>query len=106
MIPEEYTFLGLLDNADQVRLYQREQFWMKRLRTLAPHGLNKRNELPPPIPFCMKFNDQAYIMAKLVKTTFDRIQERSGHIYQRSQIVTAYKRNRNLRDFLVKAKLN
>ena len=106
MIPEEYTFLGLLDNADQVRLYQREQFWMKRLRTLAPHGLNKRNELPPPIPFCMKFNDQAYIMAKLVKTTFDRIQERSGHIYHRSQIVTAYKRNRNLRDFLVKAKVN
>ena len=54
----------------------------------------------------MKFNDQAYIMAKLVKTTFDRIQERSGHIYHRSQIVTAYKRNRNLRDFLVKAKVN
>ena len=49
---------------------------------------------------------QAYVMAKLVKTTFHIIQERSGHIYHRSQIVTAYKRNRNLRDFLVKAKVN
>jgi hypothetical protein len=39
-----------------------------------------------------------YIIAKLVKTTFDRIQDRFG------QIVTAYKRNSNLRDFLVTGK--
>lgn len=105
MIPEAYTFMGMLDNSDEVRLYRREQFWMKRLKTLTPHGLNKRQELPPPIPFCMKYSDQAYTIAKLVKTTFDKIQERSAQIYWRTQIVTAYKRNRNLYDFLVNAKL-
>ena len=105
-IPESYTFMRLLDNADQVKFFQREQFWIKRLNTLAPHGLNKRKELPPPIPFSIKFSDQAYDIANLVKTAFERIQERSGHIYWRSQIVTAYKRNPNLGDFLVRAKLN
>ena len=106
MVPESYTFMGMLDNGDQVRLFQREQFWMKRLKTITPHGLNKRKELPPPIPFCLKFSDQAYDIAKLVKTCFERIQERSGHVYWRSQIVMAYKRNPNLGDFLVRAKLN
>ena len=61
-----------------------------------------RNYLPP-IPFCIKFNDQVYIMAKLVKTTFDTIKDRSGHIYHRSQNFTAYKRNPSIRDFLVRA---
>ena len=81
--------------------FQREQFWIKRLKTLAPHGLNKRQELPPPIPFTIKFNDQACDIARLVKTAFQKIQERSGHVFWRSQIVTAYKRNPNLSDFLV-----
>ena len=105
-IPEEYTFMKLLDNSDQIKFFQRELFWIKRLRTLTPHGLNKRQELPPPIPFTIKFSDQACDIAKLVKTSFERIQERSGAAYWRSQIVTAYQRNPNLGDFLVRAKIN
>ena len=106
MIPASYTFMRLLDNSDQVKFLQREQFWIKRLKTLAPHGLNKRQELPPPIPFTIKFNDQACDIARLVKTAFQKIQERSGHVFWRSQIVTAYKRNPNLSDFLVRAIIN
>ena len=102
-IPEEYTFMKLLDNADQVKIFQREQFWIKHLKILTPYGLNKRQKLPPPIPFSIKFRDQACDTSKLVKTSFERIQERSGHVYWRSQIVTAYKRNPN---FLVRAKIN
>ena len=34
-----------------------------------------RQELPPPIPFSMKFSDQAYDITKLVKTTFQRIKK-------------------------------
>ena len=97
--------MGALDNSDKIRFYKKEQTWMKRLKTLAPDGLNKRNELPPPIAFCIKFHDQAYTMARMVKTTFNRIQEKSGYIYHRSQTVTAFKRNRNLSDILVSAKL-
>jgi hypothetical protein len=103
LVPESYTFMGMMENSDTIRLYQREQAWMRRLKTLNPQGLNRREELPPPIPFCMTFNDQAYEIAKLVKTTYLRIQEQSCF---KSQIVSAYKRNRNLKDLLVKSKLN
>ena len=95
--------MGMMENSDTIRLYQREQAWMRRLKTLNPQGLNRREELPPPIPFCMTFNDQAYEIAKLVKTTYLRIQEQ---FRSKSQIVSAYKRNRNLKDLLVKSKLN
>ena len=78
---------------------------MRRLKTLHPRGLNKREELSPPIPFSIMFNDQAYEIANLVKTTYLRIQERTGRIYHNHQIVSAYKRNRNLKDLLVKSKL-
>jgi hypothetical protein len=102
LVPESYTFMGMMENSDTVHLYQREQTWMRRLKTLNPQGLNRREELPPPIPFCMIFNDQAYEIAKLVKTTYLRIQE---HFLFKSQIVSAYKRNRNLKDLRVKSKL-
>jgi len=106
MVPAEYTFMGMPDISDRIQFHKREQHWMKCLKTLTPHGLNKREEVPPPVPFCIKYNDQAYIIAKLVKTTFDRIQERTGYELRRSQIVTAYKRNQNLSDILIKSKLD
>jgi len=106
MVPAEFTFMGLPDVSDRIQFHQREQFWIKHLKTLKPHGLNIREELPPSIPFCIRHNDQAYIIAKLVRTTFDRIQERTGYVFRRSQIVTAYKRNQNLSDILIRSKLD
>ena len=47
-IPEAYIFMKLLDKADQVKVFQREQFWIKRLKILIPHELNKRQEPPAP----------------------------------------------------------
>jgi len=38
--------------------------------------------------------------------TFDRIQERTGYEFLRSQIVTAYRRNQNLGDILIKSTLD
>ena len=34
--------------------FQREQYWIKRLKTLTPHGLNKPQELPPSHAFFYK----------------------------------------------------
>ena len=45
--------------------FQREQFWIKRLKTLTPHGLNIGRELNRLIPFSMIFSDQACDIAKL-----------------------------------------
>ena len=58
MIPESYTFMKQLDNADQVNFFQREQYWIKRLRTLTPLGLNKRRA-PSLHPFFYKIRPMA-----------------------------------------------
>jgi len=52
----------------------------------------------------LDISDPAYRIAKLVKTAFDRIQERTDYELRRAQIVTAYKRNQNLSDILIKSK--
>ena len=105
MIPESYTFMGMLDNSDQVNFYQREQFWIKKLNTLTPHGLNIRSELPPPIHFSIIFNDHSHDISNIVKTIFRKIQERAFYLYRKTQLVTSYRRNPNLKDLLVKARL-
>ena len=106
LIPASYTFMGMLDKADELQLLQREQFWIKKLKTLAPKGLNLRQELPPPIPLSLLFTDQSHEIVKIAKALYKKIQERNGHIFLKLRLVAAYKRNRNLQDILVTARLN
>ena len=106
IIPESYTFMGMLDNTDEVQLIQKEQYWIKKLNTLTPNGLNIRKELPPPIPFSITFSDQSYDIARFVKTTYHKIQDRKHQLLRRLQMITSHKRNPNLKDLLVTAKLN
>ena len=105
-IPEIYCLFGQIDKADEIHLFQREQYWMKKLNSLYPFGLNKRQEIPPPIPFIITFNDQTPDITRLVKFIYEKIQERNGHIFWKQQIVTSFKRNKNLKELLVKAKLD
>ena len=60
-------FMGLTSGKDLMRLDICEQKWMAKLKTLFPHGLNLRRDLPSPIPFMIQFNDQAAQISKLVK---------------------------------------
>ena len=105
IIPESYTFMGMLDNTDEVQLIQKEQYWIKKLNTLTPNGLNIRKELPPHIPFSITFSDQSYDIARFVKATY-KIQDRTHQLFRRLQMITSHKRNPNLKDLLVTAKLN
>lgn len=72
---------------------------------LPPLGLNKRIEIPPPIPFTVRFNDQAPSITKLLTEIYGKIRERGFHKFWRRQLVIAFKRNRSLRDILVRAQL-
>ncbi len=106
-VPGSYTLCGLLEASDEVRFLQREQYWIKKLNTLFPSGLNKRIEVLPPIPFTIKFNDQASSIVKILKPTYEKIQARLGHsTFRRRQMVIAFKRNPNLKDLLVRAQLS
>ena len=66
------TFMGLLDRVDILALLQREQYWIKILKTIAPFGLNKRREIHPHIPLALQFGDQAADINKLVKTFYEK----------------------------------
>ena len=98
--------MGFLDNGDEIQLIQKEQYWIKKLNSLTPNGLNTRQELPPPIPFSITFSDQSYDIARFVKTIYDKIQDRTHQLFRRLQMITSHKRNPNLKDLLVTAKLN
>ena len=107
LVPESYTFMGMLEKCDELQLLQREQFWIKRLKTLAPNGLNLRQELPPPTPLSLlyMYTDQSHEIVQIAKAIYKKIQERNGHIFFKLRMVAAYKRNRNLQDILVTARL-
>jgi len=106
-IPPHYIceHVNILEKSDEVRFLQREQFWIRKLNTLSPNGLNIRREIPPPIPFTIKFNDQASSIVKILKPIYEKIQVRGGKKFNRRQMVIAFRKNRNLKDHLVRAQL-
>ena len=90
--------------ADQYHLLTREQYWIKRLKTLSPHGLNLRTEIAPPIPFAITFSDYAPSISRLVRTAFENIKLQHG-VYLKHTMVTAYGKNKNLKDLLTSSLL-
>ena len=97
------TFKGLLNRVDILALLQRKQYWIKKLKTIAPFGLHKRREIPPPIPFALQFSDQAADINKLVETFYENFRLQRFGTFLRYQFVFAYKRNKNLKDMLISA---
>ena len=104
-IPEAYTFRGMEYREDMLQFFQREKFWIDKLNTWAPYGLNIRKELPPPIPFILTFCDQTPDISRIVKSYYQKIQERTYPTHK-AQLVSAYKRGKKLKDLLVTATLN
>ena len=104
IIPDEYNYIRLMNPIDILHYLQRENLWIRKLGTIVPHGLNFRQEVPPPIPFVI-YSEVTSKISKLAKQTFTKIQERLYSKFFKTDLVVAYKRNRNLRDLLVKAPL-
>ena len=104
-IPAAYTPAGIPDRCDRLFFLQREQFWMKKLNTLSPDGMNIRKELCSIIPLTLKFSDFSHQVKQVVKPHYQRIQELYYGAFHKHHLVTAYKRNHNLQDLLVRAKL-
>lgn len=105
IIPDEYNYMRLTNPIDILQHLRREDVWIKKLGTIAPHGLNLRQEMPPPIPFVITYSDVTSKISRLAKKTYAKIQERLFSKFLKTELVVAYKRNRNLRDLLVKAPL-
>ena len=72
---QKKTVGGLLPMKELLARMDREQFWIAKLNTKTPHGLNKKTELPPPICFIPTFSDQTGKLSQLAKSSFSNIRQ-------------------------------
>ena len=85
---------------------QQESKWIDRLQTLKPLGLNQTKEKHPNdiLAFVLPFNKTASTVAREVKPTYTQLAERFPTALPH-KLVTAFKRNPNLKDALTHSKL-
>ena len=86
-----------------LHILEREQVWIKRLNSATPHGLNKRNDIPAPIPFVIQYSDHAGCVVQIIKDFYSKFRSQMTGVFSRRPLIVAYKRNRNLRDILVRS---
>ena len=97
-----FKTLDILKENHLLRL-EREQYWMERLETKAPNGINKRKDLPDPMPFIIKYSDSAGHVMQVVKQFYQHLKLELPSIFFKRKLVTAYRKNKSLKDILVSA---
>ena len=99
-----YTTEMLLKLKDwYIARLKREQFWMAKLDTIKPRGLNRKWELLPPLPFVIQFSDSTEKIVKIIKEAYSKLQYDFQGIFRSKRLITAYRWNKNLKDILVSA---
>lgn len=106
----EIVFLETLKNTEKqyknksMRL-DRERFWTQKLQTFEPHGLNKipRPLERPVMPFVIPFSDSAIEISKIARDTFEQLKAIFPTKFPQT-FVTAFSKNKSLKDTLVRSK--
>ena len=84
-----------------------ENFFIEKFKTYRPYGLNKAfkkfNDVPS-MHFIVPYSSTANLASKIVKNHFEKLQESMPSVYPHN-VITAYSRNKNLKDMLVSSKL-
>jgi len=65
--------LGLVSIKDILNRMEREQFWIRKLKTRDPNGINKKTELRPPIPFIVNYSDQSSKISNIVREMYQSV---------------------------------
>ena len=104
-------YFEVLKNTGEITLnkigrVKAERKWQLALKTYSPFGLNT---VPSPkdggvTPFVITYSAIAVEAAKLVKTSFNKLEAKHPNILYK-RCVTAFKRGQNLRDLLVRSRL-
>ena len=84
-----------------------EQYFMDYLKTYQPYGLNiatRRYKDVPAIHFSAPYSKLGHSAARIVRAHYEELQQNLSEIYT-ANMVTAYSRNRNLKDILVSTKI-
>ena len=75
-----------------------ENKWMNQFR--SPHRLNIKDIDANILPFVIPYSRQATAMSKLVRETYEEIQIEYPKVFT-SRFITAYSRNKNIKDMIV-----
>ena len=98
-IPEQ----GSTQKNKTLRL-KRESFWIRELNTETPNGMNLKLPKKRDINVSLPYSQTAVKAHKLIRETYKSIQEKFPTKFK-GDLVGSYRRNPNLTDFLVRAKL-
>ena len=99
----------VLDTEEETTRLRREieQFFIAAFKTYLPYGLNiatKKYKDTLPIHFSAPYSGLAKLASNIVKTHYKNLQAQMPETFP-FEVVSAYSRNRNLKDMLVSAKI-
>ena len=104
-------YLEVLNNTGDTTLnkigrLEGERNWQLALKTYSPFGLNtlRSPKVSGVTPFVITYSATAVEAAKLVKSSFNKLKVKHPNILYK-WCVTAFKRGQNLRDLLVRSRL-
>lgn len=94
------------EETTQTRL-EIEQYFITAFRSYLPYGLNiavKNYKDAPKMHFIVPYSNLGHSAARIVNSHYEKLQENLPEVFG-SKFVTAFSRNRNLKDMLVSAKI-
>ena len=94
------------DHASLEKIYRlnAESRWIKKCKTVNPNGLNTKPDIFGILPFVIQFSTKAKSISKLTRNVYKEIQLEFPHIFT-AKFITAYSRNKNLKEMLVATRL-
>ena len=87
------------------KLLSRATFWIKELNTLDPHGINRKIAEQRNINVSMTYNKTGMKAISIIRECFNNLQEKHPKVFNKTELVCSYKRNKNIAEHLVHAKL-
>jgi hypothetical protein len=89
---------------NKLELHKRETHWMKELKSISPHGINKKEELTNLLPLILKFSDWTPKITELFQIHYHELVNRFPGIFK-TKIIVAHCRNKNLLDLLTSSRI-
>ena len=101
LIPLEQLPSSGCEDRDKENRLERENFWIKKLKTYEPWGLNTGYDHSKDgiIPFIVKYSKTATNLSRKIKSEYSNLQQLLPSVYP-LKMTTAYQRNKNLQDYL------
>ena len=91
-------------NKNKKKLLERETYWINELNTLVPNGINSKTSVKKTINISMPYNSASQKAYRLISQCFDNLKSKYPKSFN-AELVCAYRKNKNLKDYLVRAKL-